>query len=95
MKLIEFKTINPFFDDLWNGRKPPIEIRKDDRPEKVEIGDILWLREYKPAENPFQLGREYSGRDLIVEVTYILPPFEGIAPGYKLYGIRELTRRNK
>lgn len=39
----QLKTINPFFTDVWEGRKT-FEIRYNDRDFKV--GDILWLEEY-------------------------------------------------
>jgi hypothetical protein len=92
MKMHEYKTTNPFFDDLWNGRKPPVEIRKDDRPDKVEIGDMFWLREFDPT---CQMGGDYIGRAIVAKVTYILPPFAGIAKGYKLYGIYILDKQEK
>jgi len=91
MKMHELKTINPYFSDIWEGKKY-FEIRKDDRG--FREGDILKLQEYNPATS------NYSGRYIIAVVSYLLPAntFEGLAPDYCCMDliIRERKgRRNK
>ena len=87
MKMIELKTINPYFTDVWNGDKP-FEIRKDDRD--YILGDILWLREYATTTG-------YSGRSIIAEVSYIIPAgvFKGLVEGYCAMTIDILQRKTE
>ena len=59
----KLKTWPSFFESMISGEKT-FELREDDRFFKV--GDQLDLREYDPAEE------KYTGRMLLVEVTYIL-----------------------
>ena len=74
----ELKTVNPWFSDIWDGKKN-FEVRKDDRGFKV--GDILRLREFEPnalhGDNEEYLillsGNPYSGREIRCIVEYILP----------------------
>jgi len=90
IKTHELKTINPYFSDVYDGKKP-VEIRLDDRVFEVE--DILWLREYIPAYAYHDA--EYTGREIICLVTYMIPAgqFEGLSPGYCLMVIKILDRR--
>jgi hypothetical protein len=72
------KTVNPWFTDIWNGKKN-FEVRIDDRGFKV--GDILRLREFEPntfhdVENDCLIvtgDKPYSGREIRCIVEYILP----------------------
>ena len=71
----ELKTIQPFFDDVWTGKKS-FEIRKADRP--FASGDLLILQEWN--------GEEFTGQEIWAEVGYIcsLAP---ILPDYVGMGI--------
>ena len=81
MKLHELKTVQPYFDMVWDGEKP-YEIRKNDRD--YEVGDLLWLREYNPdavaihdTENDCLVASSvYSTRSILVEVVAIIPAGE-------------------
>jgi hypothetical protein len=55
----ELKTIQPFFDDVWTGRKK-FEVRKADRP--YAEGDNLALREWD--------GEKFTDRGIFAVVTY-------------------------
>jgi hypothetical protein len=79
----ELKTVNPFFDDIWEFRKE-FEIRNNDR--EFLQGDLLQLREYDIGTN------EYSGRELTCEVTYLPRDPVGLLPGYVVMGIRIIRR---
>jgi ASC-1-like (ASCH) protein len=51
-----------YFEAVLSGKKT-FEIRKNDRD--YQVSDVLLLQEYNPKTN------EYTGRELLVEVTYI------------------------
>ena len=87
----ELKTWPEFFAVILDGRKR-FELRRDDRG--FQPGDRLLLREWEPTEYREWIGggtdiREhatpphYTGRSLLVEVTFILrgPEF-GVEAGY-------------
>ncbi len=60
------KMYENFFEAVASGEKT-FEVRKNDR--NYQVGDILALNEYKLNES----GKgSYTGRHLIVKVTYIL-----------------------
>lgn len=93
MKMVEYKTINPYFTDVWNGDKT-FEIRKDDRPdEKLEVGDLVWLREYDVGYP----SSSYTGRSVLADVRYMIPAgkFEGLSDGYCAMGIYILQRKTE
>ena len=50
------------FEPIYNGSKTH-DLRVLDRD--YQVGDICLLKEYKPIE------REYTGRECLVEITYI------------------------
>lgn len=77
MKVHEIKTLQPFFDDVWNFRKD-FEVRKNDRDYKV--GDVLKLNEFGPdIKRP---------RFIKVRIKYILSGGQyGIEKGYVVLGI--------
>lgn len=52
-----------FFEAIVDGRKKHDLRRADDR--KFRVGDLVRLREFDPA------ARLYTGREQIVEITYI------------------------
>lgn len=62
----ELKTWPAPFEAVVAGRKP-YEIRRADRP--FAVGDDLHLREWRPAEGGG--GGHYTGREVVVTVTYI------------------------
>lgn len=61
----ELKCIDPYFDQVCEGKKK-FEYRKDDRG--YEVGDILVLRQWD------RVLKEYSGWACKVRVTHILRP---------------------
>lgn len=63
MKTHELKTWPEYFQAILERRKT-FELRKTDRP--FEVGDTLFLREFDPHT------KEYSGRNLRTQITYIL-----------------------
>jgi ParB family chromosome partitioning protein len=77
------KTIQPFFEDIWDGIKK-FELRKNDR--KFKVNDILILREWDDKKNVL-IGHRIKAR-----ITYILENFDGIAPGYCILGIKNVQR---
>lgn len=78
------KTIQPFFNDVSEEIKT-FEVRKNDRDFKV--GDVLRLQEYNQDRNTF------TGRELRVNVTYILDDQRYCKDGYIVMGI-EVYGRN-
>ena len=72
------KTWPEYFRAIKDGRKT-FEIRKNDR--NFQVGDTLLLQEYMPDEG------EFTGRDILVAVNYILDGFSGLQDGYVAIGI--------
>jgi hypothetical protein len=64
MTFYELKTINPYFQDVYEGKKKFV-LRLNDR--KFKVGDILKLKEYIPER------QEYTGDFIVKVVEYILP----------------------
>lgn len=64
----DLKTAQPYFNEVWNGRKR-FEVRKNDRDFKT--GDVLMLH---PLDE--------SGRVICAEVHYVLSHFAGVEPGF-------------
>lgn len=62
MKVHELKTLNPFFQDVWDGKKD-FEVRKNDR--NFEIGDRVKLVEYGNIKNE-------RARFILKGIKYIL-----------------------
>lgn len=77
----KLKTVNPYFDAVWNGEKT-FEVRKDDRG--FCVGDQLYLQEYDAANN------RYLTRSIWVVVTYILKDKPFVPDGYVIMGIKTL-----
>jgi hypothetical protein len=82
LKLHDLKTINPFFDEVYSGRKLD-EIRFNDRD--FRKGDLLMLREYDPI-------LKFTGKFILAKVTYILTEFEGLTKGYCAMSLRVLDK---
>jgi uncharacterized protein YqfB (UPF0267 family) len=81
MKIHELKTDTKHFKDVWSGFKT-FEIRNNDREYKK--GDVLQLKEYEDGE--------YSGREIVCSVEYIMHDFEGLKFGYVILSIRVLDK---
>jgi len=77
MKVHELKTINPFFQDVWDGKKD-FEVRKNDRDFKV--GDRLKLIEFGLPPN----------RYILKDIKYILEGGQyGISDEYVIIGMQD------
>ena len=84
MKTHVLKTIQPFFDDIWNGKKT-FEVRKNDRDFKC--GDLLQLREYDDVL------QKYLPREIIVEITFILSDERYCKKGFVIMQFKDLFYR--
>ena len=75
------KTLPKYFEAVLENRKT-FELRKNDRDFKV--GDYLALNEWN--------GEIYTGRALLVKVTYILNPNDILicSAGYVIMGFNEI-----
>lgn len=73
------KTVQPYFDEVWLGKKT-FEVRVDDR--KFEVGDTIYLQEYDKDSNT------YSGRELRGTITYILSDFYAIVDGHVVFSFK-------
>lgn len=72
--------INPIYlDEIVNGEKM-FEVRKNDR--NFQKDDVLVLQAY---DNEKKL---YLGKEIEVEVTYVLQEFEGLKDEYVVLGIK-------
>lgn len=76
----ELKIWPEFFKPVLTGEKT-FEIRKDDRGYRA--GDVLVLKEWTK-----QYG--YSGREITVQVTYLLSGSPWTLPGYVVMSIKEV-----
>lgn len=78
----ELKTWPEYFESVLKGEKT-FEYRVDDRG--FNVGDILTLKEWNPDT------KQYTGRTLIKEVTYILRGSEIISlpEKYSILSIRD------
>lgn len=74
----EVKTVNPYFQKVWDNTKS-FEIRLNDRDYKE--GDLITLKEYDPDT------KEYSGRCIEAKIGYVVEYFEGLADDYVAFSI--------
>lgn len=74
----ELKTIQPYFDRVWNGDKT-FEVRKNDRD--FQSGDEVKLMEYNPNDNT------YSGRIVYATIGYVLNGFDALKDGFVCFSI--------
>jgi hypothetical protein len=80
------KTWPEYFAAVWSGRKN-FEVRKDDRPEGYEAGDLLHLVEYDHGT------KQETVRRIAVRVTYVLKGGQfGIEAGYAVLGLGVVQR---
>lgn len=68
MQTHKLKTVQPYFNQVVAGLKT-FELRNNDRDFKQ--GDTLLLREFYSMPK-LSGGAQYSGREILVEVTYVL-----------------------
>lgn len=78
MAVHDLKTWPTYFDAIVNGGKT-FELRKNDRG--FAVGDHLRLKEWDPTT------KEYTGRSLIVRVTYMVTGCFGLEPGHSCMAI--------
>lgn len=79
MKIHELKTVNPYFQDVWDKKKN-FELRKNDRGFKA--GDKLILKEYDEES------KKYTNRNVECFVQYVVHgPIWGLSDGYCIMGI--------
>lgn len=83
MKIHRLKTINPYFEDVWNGVKR-FEVRNNDRD--FNIGDYCSLDEY------FDDNHLYGNRSILVKITYILKDFPSISESHVVFGFNILKK---
>lgn len=82
MKIHELKITPSYFEDVIYNRKK-FEVRRNDRGYKLD--DYLWLREYDTGY------QEYSGREVVVKIIYMLEDFVGLKENYVVLGISSPT----
>jgi hypothetical protein len=84
----QLKTWPEYFDAILEGRKQ-FEYRRNDR--NFQVGDFLCLREWKPEGFADDFGERiqgnYTGREIIRRVTYLLLTRDG-------YAVMSLEREN-
>lgn len=83
MAIHKLKTVQPFFDQVKEGKKK-FELRKNDRDFKVN--DLLILEEFDPDDGD-EPGNGYSGKAFVVKVDYILENYAGVESGYCIMGV--------
>lgn len=83
--LHELKCQRPFFEDVMEGRKP-FEFRKNDR--NFKCGDRLYLREFLDDRGPEYA---YTGREGLVDVTYVLYAGFGLPKGFCIMAVKPAT----
>lgn len=71
------KIKSMYLDEIVNGNKL-FEVRKNDR--NFQKGDILVLQAYD--------NEKYLGKEIEVEITYVLKGFEALKDGYVVLGIK-------
>lgn len=78
-KIHDLKILPAYFDDVAKGRKA-FELRFDDRG--YFEGDLLLLCEWENGA--------YTGRRVVVKVTYILKGFDGLKDGWVILSIKRV-----
>lgn len=74
----ELKIKPEYFSSVRDGEKT-FEVRKNDRP--FEIGDYAAFIEINES------GTYYTGRALLMRITYVLDDEEFCKPGYVILGL--------
>jgi len=81
MKTHQLKTVNPYFQDVWDKRKS-FEVRFNDRDFKVRERIILLEYDYKTGI--------YSARAIVGKIIYILNTPIYCKKGYVIIQLSEL-----
>lgn len=79
----KLKILSKYYEAILQGKKT-FEVRKDDRP--FSEGDTLLLQECVTPN-----GCGYTGREMTVDVTYILRDSEYVKDGYCIMGIKIIS----
>lgn len=79
----KLKILSRYYEAILQGKKT-FEVRKDDRP--FQEGDTLLLEECVTPD-----GCGYTGREMKVDVTYILRDSKYVKDGYCIMGIKILS----
>ena len=70
MNIHELKTLTVYFNETIRLKKA-VEIRRDDRSPRFQVGDLLVLREVEEAgTDPFTRG--YTGRIAYANITHVV-----------------------
>ena len=91
MKTHELKTDPIVFQDMWIGSKT-FDIRFNDRD--FSVGDRTIQKETKYSSKEMENGEplEYTGREIIVDINYILHgPAYGLGDGWVIMSIKLLN----
>jgi hypothetical protein len=83
MKIHELKTIDPYFQNVWDGNKK-FEVRFNDRDFKV--GDLLLLKKY---DIPSKM---YLPVEILCDVIYLLSDEKYVKEGFVVLGIKIIKR---
>lgn len=78
----EVKTAPSYFEAAMAGKKM-FELRKNDR--NYQVGRKLLQKEFKD--------NEYTGRELLQEITYLLEDYTGLEDGYCILGVKNLDMK--
>ncbi len=79
----KLKILSRYYEAILQGKKT-FEVRKDDR--NFQQGDTLLLEECVTPD-----GCCYTGREMKVDVTYILRDSEYVKDGYCIMGIKIIS----
>ena len=79
----KLKIMSKYYEAILLGKKT-FEVRKDDRP--YSEGDALLLQETVTSD-----GCGYTGREMTVDVTYILRDSDYVKDGYCIMGIKIIS----
>ncbi len=78
----EVKTAPSYFEAAMAGKKM-FELRKNDR--NYQVGRKLLQKEFKD--------NEYTGRELLQEITYLLEGYTGLEDGYCILGVKNIDMK--
>ena len=78
-KIHELKIAPEYFEKVLSKEKT-FEFRYNDR--NYQVRDILKLKEYDNGQ--------YTGREISVQITYILQDFEGLESNYAILSIKSI-----
>lgn len=81
MKTHNLKTVNPYFEEVFSGRKT-FEMRKNDRD--FQPGDLVILMEYDAWNNSF------SGRVIAFKIGYVLYAYSGLQVDFVVFSLLKL-----